>query len=232
MGLNEHWGKIVATLEKLIPIYDRANHFISFGLDVSYREEGIKGHIHLGDLILDAGCGPGVMSEVTLNLTKTVRGLILLDASKPMLTAAKNRLRTVKPSPIMGLFESLPFRDRVFDVVMLGFSIRDARSLGRAVGEFHRVLKSNEGRLIIVDLGKPDNILARWIIGGYWRSLAVLLAYFAIGRMGRLYSALHTTYQRLLRNSELKKLLESRFPKVSFKTKILGGVVIIYAEQV
>lgn len=230
-GLSRDWSKIVTVLEKLIPVYDRGNHFISFGRDVAYRKESINGHIFPSDLVLDAGCGPGNMSEIALDFANGIRGLIFLDASKSMLTVAKNRLMSVKPSAVVGLFESLPFRNGTFDVVMLGFSIRDAKNTGRAVSEFHRVLKSNGGRLIIVDLGKPDNILARCIIGGYWKFFVLLLAYLAISRLGLLYSALHITYWRLLRNSEFRSLLQSYFSKVNFKTKMAGMVVIIYAEQ-
>src|SRR3972149_4371210 len=46
------------------------------------------------------------------------------------------------------------------DAVLCGYSLRDSFSLVEAISEVHRVLK-NGGRFIIVDIGKPDNVLLR-----------------------------------------------------------------------
>ncbi|MFC1753279.1 class I SAM-dependent methyltransferase [Thermoproteota archaeon] len=229
-GLDEEWNKVVDVLSQIIPVYDRVNHFISFGKDRGYRKEGILKTVESNDIVLDAGAGPGVMSQILLQSVQNIENLVLLDPLNLMLFHARKRIGDKIGHLTLGIFENLPFRDKSFDVVMTGFAIRDARNLSSAVKEINRVLK-DEGRLLIVDLGKPNNQLLRWIIGLHWRYIVGLIGFFAVGKRGLLFTTLYTTYQKLLTNKEQKSLLEEYFSDVSFQTRMLGGLIIVRCEK-
>jgi len=229
-GLEERWREVVDALSVLIPVYDRLNRVMSLGRDMGYRKHGVSKALRTGDSVLDAGCGPGAMAKLALETVSAV-DVILLDVSRVMLLEARQRLADRHPAMILGLMEYLPFKDLTFNVVMCGFSLRDAIDMNRATKELWRVLKSKGGRLLIIDLGKPDNEFARWAIGVYWKYCIPVLTHFILRQKGKLYSLLHTTYSYLPKNDHLKSLLQIYFDKVDFETRMFGGVVIVTAEK-
>ncbi len=230
LGLGDKWRYIINTLDKLIPIYDKGNFIISLGQDIRYRRDGILSIIREGDLILDLGCGPGTMSMIVKQNFNYLNGIVMYDALKSMLREAKKRISGDNVSIIQGVFEYLPFKNYTFNSVICGFALRDAKDLIMAINEIFRVLK-NDGKLLIVDLGKPNNHILRIIIGLYWRFIAPILTFILLGSMGKYYSALYLTYKNLQVNESLKSLLKRLFNKVEFNTRMMGGVVIIIAEK-
>jgi len=228
-GLGERWHKVIDALHAVMPVYDRVNHIISFGKDRVYREEGIINALPSAELVLDAGCGLGAMSEVALEKLK-IKNLILLDPMPDYLSIAKKRLAENSPDMVVGLFETLPFKGEVFDLVMCGFSLRDSMDMNLAVREISRAL-NNDGKFIIVDLGKPDNFLKRWIVGIWWRFIVPLITIVLVKRRGLFYTALYVTYKKLPKNRELKRILNIWFSEVMFRVKMLGGIVIVTAKK-
>lgn len=179
-------------------------------------------------MILDAGCGPGVMSELVQRRFPE-NSLVLFDPINIMLRAAKTRVKR-NSSFVAGIFEKLPFQDNSFDAVMCGYSIRDARDLEIALKEIRRVLKDDGGKLVIVELGKPDNSVLQRGVETYWRFVVPLLAMLRIGRRGTLFFALYRTYVRHANNATFRKMLETLFPLVRFQTKTMGASVIAIAQ--
>ena len=94
-GLREQWQKVIDVLHAVMPVYDRVNHVISFGRDIAYREEGIVNAPPSLEFVLDAGCGPGVMSEIALKKLK-IKNLVLLEPMLDYLMIAKKRLENNK----------------------------------------------------------------------------------------------------------------------------------------
>ncbi len=220
-------------LWSLIGVYDLLNYIMSFGRDISFRKEGIVAAVNPGGRILDAGCGPGTMTKLTFEIFgRNVGKVDLVDASLLMLSEAKTRLSRSRAQISLhrALMENLPFQDGVFQTVMCGFSLRDVVSIERALAEIFRVLRSN-GRLVIVDLGKPDNKVLRAIIGAYWRFYVPLIARLVLGETGKLYSILYTTYRFYPRNAQLQRLIERHTKKYAAQEKMLGGALIIVAEK-
>lgn len=228
-GLQETWQEVADVLSKIVPVYDRMNRLISFGQDMKWRREGLLLAVRSGDTVLDAGCGPGVMSELALRLIGDLR-ITLLDPLDVMLDAAKSRVSSPSCTFTRGYFEELALPSGIFDVVMCGFSLRDAKDLDRALSEIKRVLKP-EGKLLLVDLGKPDNPITRWLTGGYWRMLVPLMAVARLGRTGLLYSALYKTYKRHPTNHQLLAKLHVHFRDAKMIPRMAGGAVIIICSK-
>ncbi len=230
-GLAEVWQETQDALIETIPFYERGNWVISFGRDVKYRREGIVKAVKTGDVVLDLGCGPGTMSEVLLDSVKGVRNLVLTDPLRPMLQAAKTGMQGNPSRFVNGLFERLPFRNGVFDVVMCGFSFRDAQNYRVAVEEIGRVLKKDGGRFLIVDIGKPDNRILKWLIGLYFRFIAGFLAALFLGRKGFVFSKIYPTYRKYPSISRIRDILQEQFKDATIETKMMGGAIIAVAKN-
>lgn len=230
MGLAEDWDRVVLqALNSLIPVYDRMNSVMSMGKDKRWREAGIRLAIREGDFVLDAGCGPGVMTEVLASVHRNVKSL-LYDSLFSMLEAARSRVAGVSSGAVRGVFETMPFSSGVFDAVMMGYSFRDARDMRAALEEISRVIRDG-GRMLIVDIAKPDNRLIRLSVGFYWRVVVPFLALLVARKYWRKYSVLYITYRRLPTNSQLRALVGEYFESVTVYTQMLGGSLILIAER-
>lgn len=229
MGLGSYWHEIIEVLRAIIPVYDKVNSAISLGKDLEYRERGISGRVKQNNLVLDAGSGYGNMSKIVLRRCDNKASIIMLDPIPEMLERAKVEFNS-GVFLVSGIFENLPFKDNIFDVVMCGYSFRDAISIRTTITEFVRILKDG-GRLIIVDIGKPDNALSRFGVSVYIRYILGILAFFAAGSLGLKFRAIYGTYKRLPKNAELDKMLKEKFSRVEFETRMMGGAVIVAAYK-
>ena len=229
MGLGSYWGEVLDVLRDIIPVYDKVNSSISLGKDVEHRTRAIKGRIKDGDKVLDAGSGFGNMSKTALNITNGDSEIMLYDPLLPMLKNT-NKLFKDKPETMCGVFEHIPFKDEQFDVALSGYSLRDAISLKTAISEVHRILKKN-GKWIIVDLGKPDDSIARFGVSFYLKIILPIIAYRAGGKLGLKFATLYGTYKLWPKNKKLELMLLEKFSKVEFEKDLMGGAIMVAAYK-
>ena len=230
-GLGEkYWKEVILVLRYVIPVYDKVNSAISLGKDVKYRRLGIEGRILPKSIVLDAGSGYGNMSRMAHEEANGELTLIMYDPIIDMLRRAKEMFdNNFSATLSSGIFEYMPFQNEAFDVILCGYSLRDAIHLKQAISEMHRILRDG-GLLVIVDLGKPDSFLKRMGVSFYLKYLLRILAYAAAGKIGLKFRTLYGTYLKWPRNSELKILLQ-RFSKVEFDTRLMGGAIIVAAYK-
>jgi len=227
MGLGSYWGEVMDVLREIIPVYDKVNSIISLGKDTEHRNRGISKRVIPGNKILDAGSGFGNMSKTALKLTDGKISITLYDPLVPML---KNTSEHFEKTPDManGVFEHIPFKQGEFDAVLCGYSLRDAINLRIAISEIHRVLKK-DGRMVIVDLGKPDELFFRIGVSFYLRCILPILAFAAAGRLGLKFGTLYGTYKRWPKNKKLEELLLEKFSRVEFEKDLMGGAIMVAA---
>ena len=229
MGLGSYWGEVIDVLKDIIPVYDKVNSFISLGKDTEHRNRAISGRINKGDKVLDAGSGFGNMSKTASKIVGNDLELILYDPLMPMLKNT-DRLFDIKLDSTCGVFEHIPFQNDEFDMVLSGYSLRDAISLKTAISEIHRVLKKN-GRWVIVDLGKPDEPLIRYGVTFNLRTILPLIAFIAGGRLGLKFATLYGTYKLWPQNKKLESLLLEKFSRVEFEKDLMGGAIMVAAYK-
>ncbi len=229
MGLGSYWGEVMEVLREIIPIYDKVNSIISLGKDKEHRIRGISNRVFPGNKILDAGSGFGNMSKTAMKLTDGKISITLYDPLVPML---KNTGTFFEESPDManGVFEHIPFKDGEFDAVLCGYSLRDAINLRIAISEIHRVLKK-DGRFVIVDLGKPDEVFFRAGVSFYLRCILPILAFAAGGRLGLKFGTLYGTYKRWPQNKKLEGLILEKFSRIEFEKDLMGGAIMVAAYK-
>jgi len=113
-----------------------------------YLEVGLKD----ANLILDVGCGPGMVTRDIVHLTKGK--VIAIDGSEDMIKVARNVLKEHKNVELrVGDAENLPFNDNVFDVVTCNLLLMWAKNPQKVVNEMARVTKP--GGIVLASL-EPD----------------------------------------------------------------------------
>src|SRR3989338_2902817 len=88
--------------------------------------------------VLDLACGDGLDLAYYKELGAEIYGL---DASEELTKIARERLPGADIR--VGLFESNPFEDNFFDVVLSKYAIQTSSNLSPVFSEIHRVLKSD-----------------------------------------------------------------------------------------
>lgn len=96
-------------------------------------------------LILDVGCGSGIISSECINRGHRVVGF---DLGRNFVKTCNQMFKTPKSFFIPGDAESIPFADNTFDVVICTEVIEHLLDPQKTISEFYRVLKPN-GTLLL-----------------------------------------------------------------------------------
>ena len=136
-----------------MPEYDFVNEKVSLGRAQKTRDYAAQQlKLESGMLILDAGIGPGTMSQTILSGTADLT-IVGLDASTRLLGTARERLGLSygdRLHLVRGVFEALPFRDKSFPRIVSAYAFRDARNQSIAIGEFYRASSENESSRLLI----------------------------------------------------------------------------------
>ena len=145
--------------------YDFLNHLLSLYIDKKWRRESVKwAEVHPGERILDVCTGTG---EIAIEFAEnSLAGKIGgIDSSEEMLGIAREKIRNKglenKIELLKGNALELPFEDGSFDVVSIGFGLRNIGDYRRGISEMVRVLKDG-GRLLMLEFSPPlDNFVGK-----------------------------------------------------------------------
>lgn len=115
------------------------------------REAGLKAGMHM----LDVACGPALVAQCARDVVGPFGRVIGLDPSIGMLREAqKGPCRNL----VRGIGEQLPFPDRSFDFLSMGYAMRHVSDLKTAFSEYRRVLKPG-GIVLLLDICRPRSPL-------------------------------------------------------------------------
>ena len=115
------------------------------------RRELLRVGLREGGSLLDVGGGTGRGAAAALRIVGPRGRVALVDPSPGM--AAQARKRGLAEVTI-GQAEALPFPDRSFDVVLMGYMLRHVEDMHQAFSEARRVLKPL-GRICVLEVSKP-----------------------------------------------------------------------------
>lgn len=170
-------AKVHELFSRIAPRYDLINDLQSLGLHRHWKQRVVQeARPQPGQRALDLCCGTG---DLALGLARRGVVVIGLDFSERMLAMAAQRasgIRGKEPeqvqmaSPVArfvsGDAQRIPFADNTFDIVTVGYGLRNLASWETGLREMQRVAKPG-GRLVVLDFGKPDNALWRSLYFGY-----------------------------------------------------------------
>lgn len=123
---------------------------------LSRLQEIVSGlDIEPGAMVLDVGCGTGVLFPMLLEKVGQARHIVGLDISSEMLRQAKAKGYPVEC--VQGDAQSLPLQDETFDWVICNAVFPHFPDKLRALREIRRVLKDG-GRLVICHTASREAI--------------------------------------------------------------------------
>ena len=178
---------------RIAPHYDLANGFITGGMHQAWRRATLRRALALlqsvdsGGLVvgLDLCCGTGDYTFLALEEIGTDARWIGLDFCEPMIRKAQDRSRKSAGSGVLGWLQGdatdlSVFRDASFDLVTVGFGLRNVIDLPATLRESARVLRPG-GIFVSLELTRPEQGPMRPLILIYLRWLLPLLANLAKG---------------------------------------------------
>ena len=196
--------------------YDKMNAIISFKQHDIWRAKTMKKMKPLTGLsALDLCCGTG---DWTLDLADAIGsegGVTGLDFSENMLEIAKKKVvdRAYENiTLVQGNAMALPFPDSSFDVVTIGYGLRNTPDYLTVLKEIFRVLKPG-GRAVCIETSHPTLPVYKQAFELYFNNVMPLF--------GKLFAKSFEEYQWLQKSAQDfpdAKVLKALFEKAGFSS--------------
>ena len=174
-------------------------------------------------------------ADIAINLGSISNCEVIgLDISEQMLNVGREKITKMKLGKSVRLesgdAENLNFKDNYFDLVTIGFGVRNFQDLEKGLRESFRVL-NKEGTLIILETSVPENRIMKLLYSIFTRTYIPIMA--------RIFSNDKSAYNYLLNSAELfpsgtkfSEILKSvGFSKVQIKPKLFGSSTIYIATK-
>ena len=213
--------------------YDLINDLQSFGLHRLWKRRVANlARIRGGDRALDLCCGTGDIALALARRDATTTGL---DFSKQMLEVAKGRGEKAgagsrKPQFIQGDAQQIPFPDQTFDVVTVGYGLRNLTSWERGLEEMVRVAKPG-ARLIVLDFGKPANRLWQKVYFTHLRCSVPLIGLLFCGNASAYAYILESLKHYPAQLAVAEKMRGLKLANVRVINLLGGAMAINYGEK-
>jgi demethylmenaquinone methyltransferase/2-methoxy-6-polyprenyl-1,4-benzoquinol methylase len=140
------------------PYVDTLSHGFSLGLDRSWRKKAVAlSGIKPGDRVLDICAGTGELAFALLPAVGRSGSITATDFCENMLEIAKKKKGGNHANLTFQVADAkaLPFPDKSFDAVTVGFGMRNIPDTILALKEIRRVLKS-KGKFVCLELTQPQ----------------------------------------------------------------------------
>ena len=152
-----------AMFSTIAPRYDFITRIFSYGMDKSWKRRGVEmAGLPKDAVVLDLASGTGDFSQLVAERCPQARS-IAVDLTERMLRLARER--GVREA-VCADATILPFRERTFDCVFIGYGLRNFPDLNAALREIERVTRPG-GLLVTLDFFLPANPILRQLYVGY-----------------------------------------------------------------
>jgi len=223
----EKAAKVRAMFGAIAGRYDLNNRLHSFGRDQAWRRATVRlVELQPTDAALDVACGTG-------DLTRALKAggaasVVGVDFTPEMLGVA--RAKGDGLTYIEGDAMALPFEDASFDVVTIAFGLRNVQDPGRAVGEFHRVLKPG-GRLAVLEFDRPSPAIVGWLNDLYCRRIMPITATLIARDRSGAYKYLPRSIETFLDRPAMDALLSGAGFEVRCQRRLTFGVCVCHVAD-
>lgn len=210
--------------------YDVMNDAMSMGMHRLWKRilveiAGIKEH----DVVLDIAAGTGDIAKLISKQFPSTE-IYVSDINNEMLSVGRER--SIDEGFSNNTFfcqlsgEAIPFKDNTFDVITLGFGLRNFTDKPEGLKEIKRCLKKG-GRLLVLEFSKPNNPLFSKVYD--WYSFNILPKLGAVlANDSDSYKYLAESIRMHPDQEALKNMvIESGFDDCKFYN-LLNGIVAIH----
>jgi demethylmenaquinone methyltransferase/2-methoxy-6-polyprenyl-1,4-benzoquinol methylase len=223
-------ARVRGVFDSVADNYDLMNDLMSLGLHRLWKKALLElAELPPNPMILDIASGTADIPKMLIQSHNNAR-VQVTDINSSMLELGRNR--AIDENFISNCFfltasgEELPYQDETFDLVTIGFGLRNFTDKNKGLNEMHRCLKPN-GHLLVLEFSKPNNSLFEKVYD--WYSFNIL------PKMGKLFAHDEQSYQylaesiRMHPNQENLKhmILNEGFKKCNFYN-FQNGIVSIH----
>ena len=228
-------GELFGTIARR---YDLINDIQSFGFHRLWKRRVLSfARVQPGERALDLCCGTG---DLTLALAKRGAHATGLDFSEAMLEVAKEKAARLDGSLaqqsskskiefIRGDAQQIPFPENTFDILTIGYGLRNLADLDAGLRDMLRVAKPG-GRFIALEFGKPANCV--------WRAIYFSYLKFALPIFGKLFAGNSAAYAYILESLQhypAQQAVAAKMAEAGWKNiqvvNLIGGIMSIHRAE-
>ena len=222
--------KVGGVFSSVADNYDLMNDAMSFGLHRLWKEILIElSEVKSDSKVLDIASGTGDIPKILLNKHNAIE-VHMTDINASMLSngykRAVNENFHSNTYFLVASGESLPYKDNSFDLITVGFGLRNFTNKEDGLKEMRRCLKSN-GVLLVLEFSKPQNSLFSKVYDWY--------SFNIIPRMGKFLANDSESYKYLAESIRMhpdqvtlkQMILDGGFEECKF-FNLLNGIVAIH----
>jgi demethylmenaquinone methyltransferase/2-methoxy-6-polyprenyl-1,4-benzoquinol methylase len=228
-------AKVGDLFAAIAPRYDLLNDLLSLGWHRRWKRALPKmANVKPGDRALDLCCGTG---DIAFALRAAGADVVGIDFSPAMLAVAQQRAQTAGggacPPRLQFLRAdalNIPFADDSFDVVTIGYGLRNLAGWERGLEEMARVGRP-DARVLVLDFGKPENKA--------WRTIYFAWLRFLVPLFGKIFSNDAAAYAYIfesLRDYPAQRGVAARMQALGWRDvqvrQLLGGAMSIHFGRV
>ncbi len=227
---SEHVGEVFHSVAEE---YDLMNDVMSFGMHRLWKKILIElSELSEGSVVLDIASGTADIPKLINKEFKSV-SMHVTDINESMLALGKERAINENffqnCSFALASGESLPYQDKTFDLVTVGFGLRNFTDKRIGLEEMKRVLKP-DGVLLVLEFSKPTNSFFSKVYDWY--------SFNVIPKLGKLLANDSESYQYLAESIRMHPdqealkdmVLDSGFCECKFYN-LVNGVVAIHKAK-
>jgi demethylmenaquinone methyltransferase/2-methoxy-6-polyprenyl-1,4-benzoquinol methylase len=156
-------GRVRGVFDSVAPKYDLMNDLMSLGLHRAWKAYAVAvANVRPGQKVLDIAGGTGDLARAFAKPVGKTGLVVHTDINEAMLRQGRDRLideGLLLPTTMCDA-EALPFASGSFDLVSVGFGLRNMTDKAKALAEMARVLKPG-GRLLVLEFSKVAAPLAK-----------------------------------------------------------------------
>jgi demethylmenaquinone methyltransferase/2-methoxy-6-polyprenyl-1,4-benzoquinol methylase len=220
--------------------YDRGNAVITIGQFQKWQETLASLCISLppdraSATMLDVGCGSGDGINAVLARKRTIKRIVGVDFSLPMLEVAMKKLSAHRGAVTLLCSNALalPFEQETFDLVYSAFVLRNVASRKDALCEMVRTLKKG-GYLVVMELSHPEKRTLRLFFRLYLNFVMPMLGTASSFFRGNTFSHFRYLYRTWKAFPDARKL-KDEMEEVGLENlecmSLSGGIVCIHKGQ-
>jgi demethylmenaquinone methyltransferase / 2-methoxy-6-polyprenyl-1,4-benzoquinol methylase len=209
--------------------YDVMTDVWTFGLHRLWKRQAMElCAVQPAERVLDVATGTGDLAFAEQAAVGPAGQVVGVDSCAAMLEVARRR----QPGPIdfqEGDATNLGFPDASFDLVSIGFGLRNVADREKALREFRRVLRP-DGRLMVLDFSTPTSTALRVLHDFIYFVLAPTIGWaVAWHRDGHHYTS--DSIRTWLTRDELSKaMLEAGFAEARYVSLSTGFATVHFGQ--
>lgn len=217
--------QVEAMFDGIAHSYDLLNHFLSLGIDKSWRTKTIKSLSRFPhSTMLDIATGTGDFAILACNILNPQK-LIACDISEGMMSIGKEKVKKEGLQNIISFQKEdcmqLSFEDNTFDTITVAYGVRNFEQLDKGLKEMLRVLKPG-GHVAILELCAPKSFPMKqlfWLYSHIWMPMIGRL----ISKDNKAYAYLPATMEAFPQGEVMQEIMQrAGYKEVTFKRFTFG----------